>query len=124
MDKEKAIDKIIDLWIEQDIEDTLNFEDKGMEMLLDQMEVKMIFEDETPLATYQLSKADVEPELTARGLALTDIRDDQWEDIAHYTQKGLEGFMDGWDIIIENAVYEVLGAANARSKKPTSAKKN
>lgn len=80
-------------------------------LLLERMEVKMVFEDEEPLATYQLSRADTEPELKKRGLSYTDVTDDQWEDIAHYTQKGLEGFMDGWDIIITNAVELVLGKA-------------
>ena len=50
------------------------------------------------------------------GLKLADVRDDQWEDIAHYTQRGLEGFMDGWDIIITSAVELALGHTPASGR--------
>lgn len=83
-------------------------------LLLDQMEVKMIFEEDEPIATYQLSRGDAKLELEKRGKSLADLTTDQWEDIAHYAQKGLEGFMDGWDIIIANAVELVLGEIPVR----------
>ena len=95
--------------IEQEVEETLNFEDKGMGLLLDQMEVKIISEEDEPIATYQLCWADVEPALTEQGLAFSGLTAEQKADIARLTQKGMDAYMDDWqEMIIDDAVRQAL----------------
>jgi len=92
----------------RELEDTINFEDKGLDMLFESFKIEEICEEDDNIASYQLCWADVEPTLKERGLVFTDLTADQKADIARFTQNGMDACNDGWEDIIKEAVRQVL----------------
>ena len=97
-----------DTKIWKELEDTINFEDKGLDLLFERMRIEEVSEGDKPVATYQLCWADVEPTLTERGLTFSGLSAEQKADITHFTQKGMDAYMDGWQDIIDEAVKQAL----------------